>query len=118
MGTSDLITFIVKVYGRAEFEEACRAADQSIGEKFLKYRGHDPREQLGLGSTHIAMIKKVVRHEKVFISDGANGYHIYFALGMREAIYVELTRRLYEPKFLEKLSNSGRRRILERVMGI
>lgn len=83
MGTSGLITFIVKVYGRAEFEEACRAAGQSIGKKFLKYRGHDPREQLGLGSTHIAMIKKVVRHAKVFISDGANGYHIYFTLGMR-----------------------------------
>ena len=117
MDTSDLIKFIVKVYGCAEFEEACRAADQSIGKKFLKYRGHDPREQLGLGSTHIAMIKKIVRHEKVFISDGSNGYHIYFARGMGNAICVELTRRLYEAEFLEKLSNSGRRRVLERVMG-
>lgn len=118
MDISDLITLIVKVYGRAEFEEACKAADHSIGKKFLKYRGHDPRQQLGLGSTHIAMIKKVVRHEKVFVSDGSNGYHIYFADGMGKAIQVELTRRLYEPEFLEKLSNSGRRRILERVMGI
>ncbi len=118
MGIGELITFVVRVYGRAEFEEACRAADQSIGKKFLKYRGHDPREQIFLGSTHVAMIKKVVRHEKVFISDGANGYHIYFARGMSDAICFELTRRLYEPEFLEKLSNSGRRRILELVMGL
>lgn len=116
MYMGELITLVVKALGKECFEEACRAADLSIGAKKLKGRGHDPRERLFIGATHVAMIKSVVRHEKVFLRSGANSYNIFFAQGIGVAIYYELRQALLN--HMGRLSSFDKRRLLEGSLGL
>lgn len=116
MHLGNLITLVVNTLGKESFEEACRAADQRTGAQKLKGRGHDPRERIHVGPTHIAMIKSVVRHEKVFLGSGANGYNIYFAQGMGAAICYELRQALLNN--MGMLRSSDKRRLLEDSLGV